>query len=95
MLASSNDAFFALQGQALPKSGSSADAPVYDAGSEANLESCEHIPGPPCGNAFVSPVEEPEGFIHIHNGIHGLADLAPEDLDWRGAAARITVRRMK
>jgi hypothetical protein len=95
MLASSNDAFFALQGERLPWSSSSSDAPVYDAGSEANLESCDHIPGPPCGNPMVSPDVKAEGFIHIHNGIHGLADLAPEDLDWRGAAARISVRRMR
>ena len=95
MLVSSNDAFFALQGERLPWYSSSADAAVYDAGSEANNERCEYIPGPPCGNPGASPDEEPEGFIFIHNGIHGVADLAPEVWDWRGAGARITVRRLR
>jgi len=95
MLVTTNDAFFAAQGLDLWWRSTSTDAQVYDAGSEANTESCAHIPGPPCGNPFVSPDEEGEGFIHIHNGVHGVGDLEPQTSDWRGPGARITIRRVR
>ena len=96
MLATTNDGFFASQGIRLPSSKmESVDALVYDAGSEANSESCDHIPGPPCGNPGEAPVEEGEGFIHLHNGIHGIGDLPPERMDWRGPAARIVIQRTR
>jgi len=95
MLVTTNDAFFAAQGVDLWWRTAATDAQVYDAGSEANTESCDHIPGPPCGSPFVSPDEEGEGFIHIHNGIHGIDDLEPHTSDWRGPGARITVRRVR
>jgi len=95
MLVTTNDGFLALQGLRPTRQASTNDAPVYDAGSEANSESCEHIPGPPCGSAGASPDEPGEGFIHIHNGIHGVADLAPAEWDWRGEVARVSIRRVR
>jgi hypothetical protein len=95
MLATTNDAIVALRGLHLPWWSHTHDAQVYDAAAEANTESCEVIPGPPCGNPFVSPPEDPEEFIHLHNGIHDVGDLDPAELDWRGPAARVTVRRVR
>jgi hypothetical protein len=94
MLVSTNDGFFALSGQRLPWRRVTRDAQVYDAGSEANTEACTDLPGPPCGSPFVTPDAEPEGFIHIHNGVHGVGDLEPALRDWRGPAARVTIQRV-
>ena len=95
MLAGTNDAFVALQGERRKNSGSSADAIVYDAGSEENNESCDFVPGPPCSGSGERATEGAEGFIHVSNGVHGIGDLLPEVSDWRGAAARIEVRLAK
>jgi hypothetical protein len=67
-------------------------SPAYDAGSEANNEDCDFIPGPPCGNGGVRETSEAEGFVHIHSGIHGVGDLAVSEFDWRNPVAKITVR---
>lgn len=92
MLASSNDAFFAERGESAPGMGErTVEADAYDAGSEGNRESCEHIPGPPCGNAFVRNPEDAEGYVHVHAGIHGIGDLAPEELDWRNPVAEVVI----
>ena len=51
MLISSNDAFFAVRNKKISRWGKvTAHATAYDAGSEANNEECDFIPGPPCGN---------------------------------------------
>ena len=96
MLISSNDAFVGLDGQALP-SGSSRvmvlHAPAYDAGSEVNTESCDHIPGPPCGNGGVRVTDGAEEFVHVHRGIHGTGDLDAAMKDWRNPVARIEIER--
>ena len=68
--------------------------PVYDAGSEANTESCLSIPGPPCGSAGFRDTADAEGFVHVHSGIHGIGDLAPQRYDWRNPGAYVTVRRI-
>jgi len=94
MLVTTNDAFFAVQGLAVPRRGSAShSAPAYDAGSETNNEDCAFIPGPPCGNANVRDMTAAEGFVHIHAGIHGGADLVPADHDWRNPVAVVSVRR--
>jgi hypothetical protein len=51
-------------------------APAYDAGSEANNEDGDSIPGPPFGNTEVHATEKTEGYVHLHAGIHGITDLA-------------------
>jgi hypothetical protein len=108
MLVQTNDAFFFAQLPdppdavfLVPGTGQRIDfartslANAYDAGSEANTESCEHIPGPPCGNAGVRVTEGAEGFVHISQGIQGVADdLAPSQYDWRNPVARVSVERV-
>ncbi len=95
MLIPSNDAFMALDAVYLPESGSiTFDALIYDAGSEPNDELCANIPGPTCGGEGDSPDTDGEGFIHIHNGIHGVGDLAAAAYDWRNPGARITITKV-
>jgi len=92
MLATSNDAFFAIRGERVPASGeSTVEAAAYDAGSEANLELCRDIPGPPCGNAGVRNTAGAEGYIHVHAGIHGIGDLNPAQHDWRNPVAEVRI----
>ena len=97
MLVSTNDAFFSAQSLPVPRDGShvTVNASAYDAGSEANNESCEFIPGPPCGNGGVRATAGAEGFIFVHSGIHGVGDLDPAAWDWRNPVARISVRRQR
>jgi hypothetical protein len=100
MLATTNDAFVALNNVALPKKSVTYYANVYDAGSEANNEDCDYIPGPPCppdlnGMAINMGAEDDgEGFISISNGIHGQGDLDPQDLDWNNPAAIVSITRI-
>ncbi len=96
MLATSNDAFLAVHSMPLPTGDTpvSLGASVYDAGSETNTESCLTIPGPPCGSPGSRDTAGAEGFVHVHNGIHGIGDLAPESYDWRNPGAYVTVRRI-
>ena len=62
---------------------------AYDAGTEANTESCDHIPGSPCGSSGQRATENAEGYIHIHSGVAGVGALDPADYDWRGPVAQI------
>ncbi len=100
MLVNTNDAFLAIDSEALPRSrwGQRTHYALgYDAGSEGNNEDCRFVPGPACpmdsGNAR-SP-DDAEGFVHIHNGVHGIADLAADAYDWRNPVAQVTVRRTR
>lgn len=94
MLVSTNDGFMAVRGMAAPKRGAvTAEADAYDAGTEANSESCAYIPGPPCGS-HVHDSSPAEGYVHIHAGIHGIGGLTPAMHDWRGAVAQIEIKRM-
>lgn len=92
MLATTNDAFASVTMKA-PKVKRTARgmAETYDAGSEYNNELCADIPGPPCGGANIATDGDGEGFITIHNGVHGIGDIAPSDLDWRGPTARVSI----
>ena len=91
MLAITNDGFIALNGVRTGKRTNF--SPVYDAGSEVNDELAAHIPGP--GGEGYNP-EDGEGFVHIHAGMHSIGDLyAPETLDWRNPAAKITSRLVR
>jgi hypothetical protein len=95
MLVTTNDAFFGLDSADVsgrPRS-KVFSVPAYDAGSEVNSENCTYIPGPPCGNGGVRDTDGAEGFVYVHSGIHGVADLVPAMHDWRNPVARITVQR--
>ncbi len=97
MLAVTNDAFFAIRGLRLPNAAETitVDAEAYDAGSEANSESCTYVPGPPCGAGGIHDPADAEGFVHVHAGIHGNADLIPSQHDWRNPVVEITIRQVK
>lgn len=94
MLVVTNDAFFGVGSADLPfrRMKESHYAVAYDAGSEANNESCDFIPGPPCGNAGVRATDDAEGFVHVHAGIHGGGDLDPAAYDWRNPVARVQIQ---
>lgn len=97
MLIPTNDAFVALNGVALPRANRSTVlymASAYDAGSESNDESCSNIPGPVCGGEGTSDGDA-EGFVHIHSGIHGIADVPSAAYDWRNPVARVSIRRAR
>ena len=96
MLVSTNDAFFALRDARIASSGKvMVDTQAYDAGSEANSESCAFIPGPPCGNGGVRDTGDAEGYVHSHAGIHGIGDLDASLHDWRNPVAQITIRPVR
>ncbi len=100
MLVPTNDAFVALNGVRGPRGNKSKAyrAIVYDAGSEANDELCDTIPGPPfvCvdGEGVSLPDPSDEGYVHVHAGIHGIGDLVAADRDWRNPAAQVIIRRV-
>lgn len=94
MLVSTNDGFISLNGLSLLGAVErSIRVPVYDSGTEANSESCDFIPGPPCGN-HVHDDSAAEGFVHIHSGVHGGGGLTPSQHDWHNPAALITIKRI-
>jgi hypothetical protein len=94
MLVTTNDAFFAARASTLPAGEpTSVRAIAWDAGSEANSESCDHIPGPPCGNPLVPAPGPAEGYVHVHAGIHGTGSLMPAMHDWNNPTAAITIER--
>jgi hypothetical protein len=100
MMVNTNDAFFAIDSKFLPFARYSSRtyyALGYDAGSEENNEECASIPGPACpqasGNARAT--EDAEGYVHIHNGVHGIKDLKADAYDWRNPVAKITIKRKR
>ncbi len=95
MLATTNDAVFAITAFELPENGEvTIGAEIYDAGSEANNELCSHIPGPPCagdsGNANVAG----EGTVQPHTGLTGSGDLDAAALGWSGTPVEVTIRKI-
>ena len=98
MLVNTNDAFLGVDSQPLPTGRGSSHgfaAPGYDAGSEANNEDCGSIPGPACPEGSGNARDPEEGVVHVHNGVHGVGDLAPAAYDWRNPVARVVVTRMR
>ena len=101
MLIPTNDGFVAVNGAEGPNGQHTITvySPAYDSGTERNDETCASIPGPffsECGGpgGGGAPVGDEEGYVHIHAGIHGIGDFAPENRDWRNPVARITIRRV-
>lgn len=93
MLGATNDAFFAVQDMPLPIVRKITYlASAYDAGSETNDELSSTVAG--LGGEGYSPNDDGEGFVHIHNGIHGIGDANPAQLDWRNPVAKIVIERM-
>ncbi len=96
MLLPTNDGFVAVNSYDLPwdRRAVTVTAIGYDAGSEPNDERCANIPGPHCGGVGPSPGASGEGFVHVHGGIHGFADLNASTYDWRNPVALVTIRRV-
>jgi hypothetical protein len=92
MLLPTNDGFFAINGMRLPKRARTQVIPGYDAGSETNDELFAHIPGP-FGGEGLSPNDSGEGYVHIHNGIHGIGDMYASDRDWKNPVAIVKIMR--
>jgi hypothetical protein len=100
MLIPTNDGFFSINGVDVPKETKivTLTSPAYDSGTELNDELCEHIPGPEevCqGEGFNPSREGAEGFVHVHDAIHGIGDLASSAWDWRNPVAQVVIKRVK
>jgi len=97
MLLPTNDAFVAKESIKLPRGVKEKTVYVraYDAGTEENDESCLNIPGPTCnGSAFSAQAETDEGFVYIHNGIHGVGDLEASKYTWNNPVMKVTIKRV-
>lgn len=99
MLVNTNDAFLAVDSTQVPLAfwpAKEVYALGYDAGSEANNELCTHVPGPACppGSGNARAADDAEGYVYVHNGVHGEADLSPAAYDWRNPVARVSIRRV-
>jgi hypothetical protein len=98
MMIPTNDGFIALNGVMAPRGNRSVMylSPAYDAGSEENDESCDHIPGPfgcdGMGEGY-NPADG-EGYVHIHAGIHGIGDINDYEYDWRNPVARVVIQKV-
>jgi hypothetical protein len=92
MLVNTNDGFTGLDSFLLRGQGGVLDLMAYDAGSEANNEDADFIPGPCCDSAGVRDVTSDP--IAPHTGIVGTGDLAPGVYGWSGAVARLTYERV-
>jgi Spondin_N len=76
MLSLTNDGFVAARSIPLPQQvGASARVPLraYDAGSEANTESCAHVPCKVHGRRMTNGAE---GVVREHPGIRGDVDIS-------------------
>lgn len=95
MLSLTNDGFVAARSIALPAHvGASTTVPLgaYDAGSEANTESCAHVP---CEIHDRRMTEGAEGVVTDHAGIRGDADL-PLTRGWDGSElGTLTIMRLR
>jgi len=93
MLVNTNDGFTGVDKLQLPQQGTKVYyLRAYDAGSELNTESDDHIPGPCCGNPFagISTNEK----IAFHPGIEGVGDLSPAVYGWDEPVAKLTITRL-
>ena len=100
MLIPTNDAFVAINGAGpFGHRAHSAFALAYDSGTEVNDELCDSIPGPdfsecngPGGGG--APEGDEEGFVRVHEGIHGVGDFDEATRDWRNPVAKVSIRRI-
>lgn len=94
MLSLTNDGFVAARAVPLPAAiGETVTVALraYDAGSEANTESCAHVPCEVHGRRMT---EGAEGAVAEHPGIRGDADIPPGRA-WQGSElGRLTITRL-
>jgi hypothetical protein len=99
-LVPTNDAFIAIHGVTAPKGEATLSffIPAYDAGSERNDELCASLFAPSIaecgGTGGGGHPGGGEGFVYIHNGIHGVGNLNAALRDWGNPVARVLVRRV-
>ena len=91
MLAATNDAFYAVRGLKLSEDGLMAYGNAWDAGSEENNESADFVPGI---GGKERKKKGSERMVHIHPGVHGIADLDPGVYDWRNPVLLVTVEKI-
>ena len=101
MLIPTNDAFVAINGAGpFGRRAHSAFALAYDSGTETNDQSCASIPGPfftECGGpggGGEAESDPKEGFVRVHEGIHGGSDFDEATRDWRNPVAKVSIRRI-
>ncbi|CAB9500583.1 Spondin_N [Seminavis robusta] len=88
MALNTNDGFVALNGvRIIPNL--VITGPMYDAGSEVNNEQCAAIPGSACDDDDNVRAGNGEGFVHVHRGIFGIADLKANEYDWKNPVMRV------
>jgi Spondin_N len=95
MLSLTNDGFVAAQALALPDAvGGSvmAELRAYDAGSEANTESCAHVPCEVHGRRMTAGAE---GAVSEHPGLRGDADLPPARRWHEPVLGTLTITRLR
>ena len=92
MLVTTNDAFFSGS-TSVSFAGKTIYTQAWDAGSEANTQDCDHIPGPPCGSGGVRVEDGAEGYVYTHAGIQDRGSLDPAVHDWRNPVAKIEIKR--
>lgn len=93
MLVNTNDAFFGIDTVFIEPGGQPqrVSAVAWDAGTEANNEDCDFIPGPACDSHLVRATDGAEGFIHVHPGLHGGGDLSPAEWNWQNPVVEIKI----
>lgn len=94
MLVTTNDGFTGVSGLPLPLDQYTGYAPAFDAGSEANTESCMHIPGPPCSAHGVRVPAAAEGRIEVHPGILGNGELKPMQFNWSNPVIKVQIQKL-
>jgi hypothetical protein len=95
MLSLTNDGFVAARDLALPRAvGASVTAELraYDAGTEANTESCEHVP---CEVHGRRKTDGAEGAVGEHQGLRGDADIPPARQWHAPVLGTLTVTRLR
>jgi hypothetical protein len=95
MLSLTNDGFVAARSLALPEhAGQSTTVALraYDAGSEANTESCAHVP---CEIHDQRMTAGAEGHVAEHGGIRGDADIATSRGWNRPDLGSLTITRLR
>jgi len=101
MLIPTNDGFVAIDSAGPFGHGAQTfHPPAYDAGTEVNDELCADIPGPyfdECGGAggMGAPEVGQEGFVRIHEGLHGIGDFDASRRDWKNPVAQVLIRRVR
>lgn len=95
MLATTNDSFVAAMNIRLPSRFKELDLKAYDAGTEFNSESCEKVPGPPCGSHGARDTANAEGLVSEFKGLNGSGDIDLETYGFEGAPAKIKIELLK